>query len=428
MFIVIKLLSPTLRHMKNLILALFLIPLYSYTQEILISGNSRTHKDVILVEIKDLKPVQENIKEIRRRIWNLRIFSEVKVEKTPAGIEIKVQERWTTIPIFKLTGGGGSSYLAVGMYDINAFGKNLELGAQYESLNERPAGVVWFRKPQFLNDRSLRAGMDFWNINRLNFIIKENGDENGAFTLQRKRIHGFLEKNWDNNFYTLTGGLDYHDDEISDFGIDDENVELNTQNGFNPNEKSITRNFYLRLAIGQLNFQNYLADGKQLTLRSMAQVTSYEGEDSTTMDHLIRFRYFKLFENHHNFAYQFLVKGTNSKLIQYQQTLGGLSEVRGYLDQQFRDSSYWQSNIEHRFDVYEHKWAVIQGVIFSDQAKEFTRIDKLDDENQEILLSSGVGLRLISPKIYSFVARLDYAQTHTRDVERGISFGVQQFF
>ncbi len=84
--------------------------------------------------------------------------------------------------------------------------------------------------------------------------------------------------------------------------------------------------------------------------------------------------------------------------------------------------------LQCRKHIYENKWGVVQAAIFSDQAKEGKDLEDLTERKEEYLLSSGLGIRLINPKIYRFVARIDYAQTHTRSIQRGLSFGVQQFF
>jgi|TARA_Y100000768_G_C23871999_1_gene630895 outer membrane protein assembly factor BamA len=170
-----------------------------------------------------------------------------------------------------------------------------------------------------------------------------------------------------------------------------------------------------------------LVSGVQLQLKS-SLVSLRQKEENFFGDHSFRFVFYKLFKNNHNFAFQFLVSGNNLKNSQYLNYIGGLSEVRGYRDGQFYDQTFYQSNIEHRFDLYHHSWGVIQAVVFTDQAKEAQTLAKITESKDEILLSSGIGLRFISPKIFRFVGRLDYAQTHTRFVDQNISFGIQQFF
>ena len=139
---------------------------------------------------------------------------------------------------------------------------------------------------------------------------------------------------------------------------------------------------------------------------------------------------YKLWQNKNNlnFAWQFKLKSNNYKDIQNFNYLGGFEEVRGYMDGQYYGNTTWQNNIELRQDIFENKYGVIQLATFTDQAKEGEDLQDLTERKEEILLSSGLGIRLISPKIFRFVGRIDYAQTHTRFVSQGISFGIQQFF
>lgn len=400
---------------------------------VLIEGNSKTKEKVIINEIKDLLEngnLNEHLGEIERRLWNLRIFSQVNLNVEDQKLIIKVQERWTTIPIAKFLEGGGTSYYALGLYDINSFGSNTEIGAQYESLNNRPAGVIWMRKPQFLNNRNLKLGFDLWSINRIRFFYDQtNGEDDGALTLQRKRYNGFIEKKFYNDHLNLGLQFDYQEDEISDFGLTDELKDQNAARNFNPDHESISRFTSFYLDLGQINTKNYLQDGSQLSLKtSIAHLSA--GENSVLSGNEMTLKSYKLWQNKNNlnFAWQFKLKSNNYKDIQNFNYLGGFEEVRGYMDGQYYGNTTWQNNIELRQDIFENKYGVIQLATFTDQAKEGEDLQDLTERKEEILLSSGLGIRLISPKIFRFVGRIDYAQTHTRFVSQGISFGIQQFF
>ena len=423
--------------MKKLVyvlLCLTLVPQAFSKIDLDVVGNTRTKKDVVRVEISEFLSQdslsQADLKEIERRIWNLRVFSDVKIENKKNKLSIIVKERWTTIPIAKFTGGGGTSYIAAGVYDINSFGSNMELGAQYESLNDRPAGVAWIRKPQFLGDRNLRAGIDIWSINRVRFFFdQETGDDAGAFTLQRQRFNSFIEKRWQNDFYTLGFNFEYQGDEISEMDLTDELLEQNDERNYEPDEKSTSRWYTAYLQVGRINFKNYLVEGSQISLRSSLVAVSDDTEAIQNLSaNSFTFQYFNLFKDLSNFAWQFRLNNNNLRQIQNFNYLGGFEEVRGYMDGQYFDNASWQNNIEYRFNLFERGWLVVQGAVFSDQGKEGSDIDNLINREEEILLSSGAGIRLISPQIFRFVARLDFAQTHTRSKQQGISFGIQQFF
>jgi outer membrane protein assembly factor BamA len=412
---------------KLLLLTVFSFSAFAF--EISVSGNSRTDTDVVITELSDLMSAEispEIIKEAKRRIWNLRLFSSVEIIKFDNTLKIEVTERWTTIPIAKFSSGGDTTYFALGAYDINTLGQNLELGAQYEELNERPAGVVWFRKPQFIDNRNLNIGMDFWTINRIRLFYDTKGEEVGAYTLIRKRVNTFLEYKWDDDFYLLGAQFDFHNDEVSEFGLSNELIQKNLSNDLNFKGSSINKIYKVYFRLGRVNFQNYLVDGTDAKIESSLVSTSTG--DETLSDSIFTFRHYTLFDNNMNFAWQFSLESTNLENIQYQKFVGGFSEVRGYKDGQFYDQAIWKNNLEFRFDVLENKIGVIQGAVFSDQAKEGKNINDSFNSSNEVLLSSGFGIRLISPQIFRFVARLDYAMTHTRYVDQSISFGIQQFF
>lgn len=419
--------------MKSIYFSLCLFPIlisHAIAFDLSITGNSKTSGQVIEREISDLRDMVASdsvVVEVKRRLWNLRMFSKVEVEITSSGgILISVDERWTTIPIAKFSSGGGTEYMAVGVYDINSFGENLELGAQYEQLNDSPAGVVWFRKPQFLGDRNLRIGADLWSINRIRELYTESGEDDGAFTVSRTKYQAFIDYKFFNDNLLIGARYDYNIDEVSDFGLSDEQIQRNNENIFMPKSKNTIIFHELYLELGQLNYQNHLVDGAKLELKAALVTKSDQAETNNT--HSLRWSYFKILETTHNLAWQFKYQFTDLSDVQYQQYIGGLFEIRGYLDGQFRGNSYWQNNLEYRFDLFERGYLIVQGNIFTDQAKSGQNFNTIIEDDEEILLSSGLGVRLISPKVFRLVVRIDYAQTHTRDVERGLSFGIQQFF
>jgi outer membrane protein assembly factor BamA len=417
--------------MKNLIkIALLLFCSNAFSFVVTITGNEDTKKNVILTEIQDLRGQELNsilISEIERRLWNLRIFSTVEVVNSDDVVKINVKPRWTLIPIAKASGGGGSTFYTLGVYNINTSGRYLEVGAQYESLNNRPAGVIWLRKPHFMDDRNLKFGMDIWTINRIRNLYKTNGDDNGAYSLERKKLSLFIEKKIQNDFYLFGTQFEYKQDHITDFGIGDEQVELNNANDFTPSQKSINKWIGGYFSAGRVDYENYLLNGNQIRLEGNL-IFSNDGEEKVSTDLSLKYNHYWLFENNQNLAFQFLVSSNNSDQLQDQKFIGGLGEVRGYKDGQFFNQSYWQGNLEHRFDLYEKDWMILQGAVFSDMAKEGATIQGIGDNSNSILLSSGLGVRFISPKIFRFVGRLDYAQTHTRFLDKSLSFGIQQFF
>ena len=108
--------------------------------------------------------------------------------------------------------------------------------------------------------------------------------------------------------------------------------------------------------------------------------------------------------------------------------MGGFENVRGYFDGQLRGKQYWQSNLEFRGILLERNWYYLQGVVFGDAAQLIDATDPVESNTDDIFSSVGVGLRIGSPKIYRFIARLDVALATSHPATSRISFGVQQFF
>jgi outer membrane protein assembly factor BamA len=163
------------------------------------SGLVKTKLDVIKRELEFGSGDCVNTEMLNlalQRVRNTNLFTRVDIDVTEKlsayHIHLTVVERWTLIPIFKVGGGGGVSFFTIGLYDPHIFGRNVEVGVQYESLGGAPSQVVWFRKPRLFGKR-LRVGGDAWNVTRNRLIYDQNRNEIGGFTLMRQRVNLFAE-------------------------------------------------------------------------------------------------------------------------------------------------------------------------------------------------------------------------------------------
>ena len=167
---------------------------------VVVTGNSKTRPGIINRELdftQGDKFSEASIKRSEQKLKNLRIFEDVSIQYRPGpdkGVQVQVNasDRWTVIPIAKITGGGGSRLFTVGVYDVNSFGQFLEVGAQYQNLNGKNGGVLWFRNPRLLNSRLL-FGMDIWHFRQNQPIYKDNGNILGAFNNTKNRFHLFVK-------------------------------------------------------------------------------------------------------------------------------------------------------------------------------------------------------------------------------------------
>ena len=377
-----------------------------------ISGLGRTSQSVVFQELRfregDRISVADYDESIQR-LRNLRIFSvvephiEMKDDGTVA-LSIGLEEKWTTVPITKFSSGGGAQHLIVGTYDINVLGKYKEVGGQYENYNGKHSAVLWYRNPRFLK-RRLLFGIDGWTVRRPVTLYDTRALVIDDFALDRKKLNLFVE--WEYQAWLTVGtGFEFDRDKYSD-------ITSNT---------NIAR---LNLTLGRLNYDNYLIKGHYLRLDLEQAIDS--GKDTESFSRMLwdGQLYFRT-PLYSNIALHMRFGLSNADPIQHQFAVGGLENVRGYFDGQFRGKTFWQLNAEFRLPSYRSRWFVLQHIFFYDATQTSDELNELFDSHYRS--SYGSGIRLISPKVYRLTARIDYALTNSATGASAISFGAQQFF
>ena len=120
-------------------------------EKIIIHGLKRTKPIVVLRELlikKGQAFSTSDLLESIQQLKNLQIFSYVRPylslkENNKVVVTIDVKEKWTTIPYFSYTAGGGLRYMRAGLYDINWLGKYIQIGAEYTNWNGESGGWNW---------------------------------------------------------------------------------------------------------------------------------------------------------------------------------------------------------------------------------------------------------------------------------------------
>lgn len=400
---------------------------------ITINGNKKTENSIIKREL-NFKTGQllseESAQESLRKLKNLRIFEDVSMEYHQESddtihVHIHVSDQWTIIPIFKAGGGGGSTFYTVGAYDVNSFGKYIEVGAQYQVTNGQDGGILWFRNPRFMGHRLL-VGMDLWHLRLIQPVHDENLDLLGTFNNIKNRIHFFAKKELPNSFFA-GAGFDYVIDEFDDVGLSEKELSTNQENQFQIPSNAKHNFIELNFQAGELDYDRYMVEGFQANLDARITSTKLLSDDNN-IEVTLKNTYFWQFDNEQNIGINVVLGHTTSRLLQNQFYMGGLQEVRGYVDRQLKGSDFWRSNIEYRVPSFRSRWLVLQHVAFTDFGEVSESFNHLFSVKSIKFASVGTGLRFISPKIYRFNARLDVARTFTGDRDFDVSFGLQQFF
>ena len=403
-----------------------------YLGDIKIIGNTKTSRAVIVNELGFKSEEMVSLKQIKEGVSNLQntnLFSKVDHHLEVGGssedkvLVITVDERWTTIPIFKLSSGGGVSQITLGVYDPNLFGKFVEAGAQYERLGNTNSGVVWFKQPRLFGGRN-GINLQVWTINRLRTKYKqdtENPEVKTGFLQSRDKFYLGYDREFS---YRIRGHLfyEYNNDTFSDNLLSDEVRAIVSQTGLPPSSQ-----FHFLGAgvdLGRLDYHSYLVDGNLLAA-SYRYGLSQTKSISDFWQSDFSFQYFKTYFSDLTFAQRILTGFTTTNVLQYWYYLGGLDRVRGFSDNRFAGRYFWLSNTEIRLPVWSRSWFVLQSVGFLDivsTSEQFNQLDAVDGA------SAGVGFRVVLPKIYRSVLRFDYAVPLKKKDDMNFSFGVQQFF
>ena len=418
---------------------------------ILMEGLERTHRKVVERELRFEEgglASQRQLEESMTRLRNLGIFREVTYElitqraegqdvpsmsKYPRRVlKLTFDERWTILPAFKFGQGGGLTQFVVGLYDVNVMGRYLELGAQYDRLGYSDtfydgggaanSYVVWFRDPRFL-DTFLWVGADFWSVKRMRTLYDDRGQAQGGFLLDRTMFVLRMEQEID---WWLRAGLNLElmGDEFSSQFIPEDRQQLQRDNFGGLPESGTAYIVRLMGKLGRIDQDDYTYDGT-LFVQSLAHSDRLWGADLRFTQIESELRWYKTLPWRSNVALRLGAGVSNTTQIQHLFYLGGLDRIRGFVDSRFRGSQYWSANAEWRVAPYVSRWLVLQPTAFIDAG---TTADTIRGLGQVQAATAGLGLRIISPKIYRFVMRFDYAFPLVNDVDAAFSFGAQQFF
>ena len=369
------------------------------------------------------------LEETVQRLKNLRIFREVSValEERADGkvvLTLTFAEKWTVLPIARFGGGGGTTFAVLGLYDINVLGRYVELGGQYEYFGGTHSGVVWFRDPRFLGQR-LKLGVDLWKTQRVRSLYDPAGRLDGAYGMHRYKANGFLEQEllW---WLTVGVGAEVDVDGFSEHGLDDTQLAANRSGGLTLPADGLSVIGRLEARLGRLDWDDYLVEGQTLQLR-LERTSGLLGSELDFTRGVFDGRIFRRLPWHANVGLRVTGGQIDRDIPQHRFYVGGLDFKRGFLDGQFRGTRFWDVNAEVRIPSLRTSWLVLQHVAFYDVGGVGADWGEALALDEPPCMSTGLGIRFISPRVARLVIRLDYAFAFALHNEQGISFGVQQF-
>lgn len=383
-----------------------------------VTGLTRTELPTVLRELPFAagEPVDEVTWDFAiKRLWNLGIFADVDgaVEKRGGRwvAVLTVEERWTLIPLLAFGVGAGTGWFRAGATDANLAGKFLEAGAQYQRFGDFNGFQAWAREPRLMQKR-----MDWLVI--ADRLVRPRGD----FADQRLRIATeFAWTTWRDRL-RLGGRLALQQTHF--LTMDGQSLQ-----GTQPD--AVARIHELSVRVGRADAVRLRQTGATVELRgSVIAADLVPGPGARDFAQLwLEANAFQMIGKRWNLAgrVQAAVQGDAPKQLRFH--LGGLTEVRGYLDNHVRASRYALANLETRFVALDSRWIALMPAVFVDGGV------AMDEARGVVpLLSTGGGVRILFPWMSDSGLRVDVA-IPLHDGCGGaatlcptLSIGVYQFF
>lgn len=343
-----------------------------------------------------------------------------KAEEEHRVLLITVDERWTLIPFGTFAAGGGTFSLTTGLYDINLLGRYIQLGGQYQHFAGTNSFALWGADPRFLGER-IYLGGSIAQTNRINFFYDHAGEVEGAHLRLRQSANLSLNYEW---LRWLRSGLSlsFASDRYSTDLLSEELASLELQRGLPERAHYLTLG--VSTTLGRIDADSFLRRGVSVGWGASAARAGI-ASNLDYLDNVLQMIGFVILPLRSNFGLRLGVGQTTVDRPEYEYFVGGFNILRGFLHRRFRGSHYWYGNAELRVPSIDTRWLVIQHVGFLDAAgigSDFSALGELDG------MASGVGLRILSPKIFSLIARFDYAWSIVGEGGSSLSFGAGQFF
>ncbi|MFD0798826.1 outer membrane protein assembly factor [Maribacter chungangensis] len=330
-----------------------------------------------------------------------------------------IEENFTLIPFANLFSSANDDFaFRIGLQEFNFLGNNITLGGFYQ-LDVFNSYGLSIRAPYlFSNKLGLAFNYNDFTTQEPVFFSDDTADyrySNTGFELLG--LYEFCFKHrMELGFSLFTEDYQYL------AGATRPNVPLNLNV-----DKHL---FKLIYEYDDIDYFYHYLDG----FRSNLNFQYVGSSDSALPEFLIGFNdfmYYKRVGASGNWANRLrlgLASNVNSPFAPF--TVDNNLNIRGVGNTIDRGTGAIVFNTEYRHTLIDKNWFVLQGNFFVDGGSwrnpggDFS--DFLDDQN--IRIYPGVGFRFMHKRIFNAIFRIDYGYGITKDGDRGIVFGIGQYF
>ncbi len=330
-----------------------------------------------------------------------------------------IEENFTLIPFANVyTSSNDDFAFRVGLQEFNFLGRNITLGGfyQYDIFNSFGISV---RAPYLFSNR-LGLSVNYKDLTTQEPVFFENTTADYKYNNKGFEVLGLYEFNFRNR--VELGGSLFTEDYTYLSGATSAEVPqaLNV-------DKHLIKLIYHFDTVEY--FYHYL-DGFRSTLNFQ-----YVGSSDANLPEFVigfnDFAYFKRIGERGNWANRLrvgLASNVDSPFAPF--TVDNNLNIRGVGNTIDRGTGAIVFNTEYRHTLVDKDWFVLQSNVFVDGGSWRNPGGDFSDfgDHQNIRIYPGVGLRFMHKRIFNAIFRIDFGYGVTKDADRGVVFGIGQYF
>jgi len=330
-----------------------------------------------------------------------------------------IEENFTLIPFANLFSSSNDDFaFRIGLQEFNLFGKNMTLGAFYQYDVFNSYGIS-FRAP-YLFGNKFGLAVNYNSFTTQEPVFFDNDTADYKYNNEGFELLGLYELNFKNR---LELGFS--------FFTEDYNYLFGATNPVVPQALIVDKHLYKFI----YNFDNVNYHYQYLSgFKSSLNLQYVGSSDGSLPDFWIGFNdfsYYRRVGEKGNWASRLrlgLASNVDTPFAPF--TVDNNLNIRGVGNTIDRGTGAIVFNTEYRHTLIDKDWFVLQTNIFLDGGSWRNPGGNFDDfsDNQNIRIYPGVGLRFMHKRIFNAIFRIDYGYGITKDGDRGIVFGIGQYF
>ena len=378
-----------------------------------------------LIKVKTLQPYDSlKVATDVDRLNRLPAIAKATVERIPTSdststLTYKIVENFTIIPGLRISeANDGSFAFRISVFEFNFFGQSQIVGGFYQQDVFSSFGAFW--EAPFLFTNKLGLGVNYIKNVTFEPIYFEDSTVNYRKNDAGAEVYGLYEIDFHNKAelgVRVFGETYEFDDTLIDTTVP-QNLEADKVAVRGEYETNFLDIDYQYIS----GFRN-LVDVRYITGGTGLLNDRFIGRNST--------EYYKRVGAKGNWASRLQLGFASFNDTEFAPfTVDNQFNLRGAGNDIDRGTSFVFVNTEYRHTLLEKGWFVLQGNAFVDGGSIRQPRSSLDDittlDNLEVY--SGLGLRFIHKRIFNAVIRLDYGVGLGATNNRGLVFGIGQYF